>query len=233
MTDYLQVLGIYTMLLSAIVACIIFIAKKIVETILKKDIENYKNELKKEQQKAEQEFSKEIENYKSELKKEQQKAEQEFSKEIAGFQSKLDLINIQQSQLYSKKREVIEELYGRLIAFNNAMIELTLKFQKTAGNAQEEEGQRISDASEKGNDFFSYYEKRRIYFDKETCSLIEKMFKILRKSHQDYSFSYRYAIPPSMQTLEMMQKAGEEIEKQLPPLKEKLESQFRESIGIV
>ena len=185
MTELLKYIGIYSAASVVIAGMIGYLAQKIIEQILKKDLEKFKGELQSENQKAKLQFDKEMENYK------------------AG----LNLISSRQSKLYTKRSEVIEKLYHNLVDFNNAMLDMTALMRNVTGKdnetIQKEEYERIGNTGKLGNDFFEFYQKNKIYFKVETCKLIEEIQEGFKQSHSDYSFRHLWGVPPSKMTYEM------------------------------
>jgi len=215
MTELLKYIGIYSAASALIAGMIGYLAKKIIEQILNKDLEKFKGQLQSENQKAKLKFDKEMESYK------------------AG----LNLISSRQSKLYSKRSEVIEKLYQKLVDFNNAMLDMTALMRNVTGKdektIQAEEFERISETAELGNGFFLFYQKNKIYFKAETRELIEQIQEGLKQSHSDYSFRYLWGVPPSEMTYKMAKGANEKVRKEIPKLLNTLEDEFRKSIGVI
>jgi len=215
MTELLKYIGIYSAASVVIAGMIGYLAQKIIEQILKKDLEKFKGELQSENQKAKLQFDKEMENYK------------------AG----LNLISSRQSKLYTKRSEVIEKLYQNLVEFNNAMFDMTVLMRNVTGKddetIQKEELERIGNTGKLGTDFFEFYQKNKIYFNVETCKLIEEIQEGFKQSHSDYSFRHLWGIPPSKMTYEMAKGANEKVREEIPKLLKTLEDEFRRSIGVI
>jgi uncharacterized membrane-anchored protein YhcB (DUF1043 family) len=215
MNELLKLFGIYSIGTAFIVSVIGYLAKKIIGQILNKDLEKFKDQLQSQNEIARLKFEKEIENYKSNL----------------------NLVYSKQIQLYSKKSEIIEQLYKTLVDLNNSMIEMTQSFRNITGKnedtIQQEELDRVNTSAEKGNDFFKFYLNNKIYFGKDTCSLIEDLQKQFKDSHTDYSFRHTFGLPASEMTYEMAKKASDRVRDDIPKLMEKLENDFRETLGIL
>lgn len=215
MNELLKYFGLYSIGTAFIVSVIGFLAKKIIEQFLNKDLEKFKNHLSAENEKAKLKFEKTIESYRADL----------------------NLIYSKQIQLYSKKSEIIETLYHKLVDLNRAMLEMTQSFRNITGKDEQavmqDELDRVNTSAEKGNDFFNYYSTNKIYFELETCSLIENLQKQFKESHTDYSFRHTFGIPPSEMTYEMGKKAGDRVRTEIVDLMEKLENDFRLTLGVL
>lgn len=215
MVDFFKILGIASASLIAIVGLIGYLARKILDQVLSKDLEKFKLELQNENQKSKLVFDKQMESYKT----------------------KLSVANSRQVQLYTKRSEIIETLYKKLVNLNSSMLNLTALMRNVTGKDEEtiqkEEFERIQKAAIDGNDFFDFYQKNKIYFKESTCALIEKIQAGMKQSHSDYSFRYLWGVPPSEMTHEMTKKSSEYVRTVFPDLLHTLEVEFRTSIGVI
>jgi len=215
MNDLLKLFGIFSIGTTLIVSVVGFLAKRIIEQLLSKDLEKFKNNLQSENEKAKIVFEKEIVSYKADL----------------------NLLYSKQIQLYSKKSEIIERLYQKLVELNYFMLDMTALFRNITGKDEQtvktEELERVNKAAESGNDFFKFYASNKIYFEKETCSLIEHLQQQFREVHSDYSFRHTFGMPPSEMTYDMAKKASERVRHDIPNLMEKLENDFRATLGVI
>lgn len=215
MNELLKLFGFYTIGTSIIVSAIVFLGKKIVDQFLKRDLEKFKNQLIVENEKAKLEFEKQVENYKATL----------------------NLFNSKQIKLYSKQASIIEKLYKHLGNVHWKMLDMTALFRNVTGKDEEtitaEELERAQSTADAGNKFFEFYRNNKIYFNQETCDLIESIQNKLRESHSDYSFKYLYGLPPSDMTYDMAKKANEKVREDIPKLLNTLENDFRECLGVI
>jgi uncharacterized protein YoxC len=215
MSELLKYFGLYSIGTAFIVSVIGFLAKKIIEQLLNKDLEKFKNQLKSENEIAKLKFEKEIESYRADL----------------------NLIYSKQLQLYSKKSEIIETLYHKLVDLNDAMLDMTQSFRNITGKdkdtVEKEEFDRVNNSAEKGNNFFKYYSTNKIYFEKDTCSLIEELQGKFKESHTDYSFRHTFGMPASEMTYEMAKKAGDRVRDEIPITMNRLENDFRRTLGVL
>jgi hypothetical protein len=215
MNDILKLFGLFSIGSTLIVSVLGYIAKIVMEQYLNKDLEKFKNNLQSANEKAKIQFEKEIESYKADL----------------------NLLYTKQIQLYSKKSEIIERIYQRLVELNYIMLDMTVSFRNITGKdeqtVQKEEFERVNKAAECGNDFFKFYGTNKIYFEKSTCLLIENLQEQFREAHSDYSFRDTFGMPPSEMTYEMAKKSSERVRKVIPKLMETLEDDFRKTLGII
>lgn len=108
MSELLKTIGIFTIGSSLVITVLGYLGRKIIEQLLNKDLEKYKSKL-------------DAYNEKAKLK---------FEKEVESFRADLNLLYSKQIQLYSKKSEIIENLYQKLVDLNNSIITVPLKSKK-------------------------------------------------------------------------------------------------------
>jgi len=108
MSELIKTIGIFTIGSSLVITVLGYLGRKIIEQLLNKDLEKYKSKL-------------DADNEKAKLK---------FEKEVESFRADLNLLYSKQIQLYSKKSEIIENLYQKLVDLNNSIITVPLKSKK-------------------------------------------------------------------------------------------------------
>ena len=211
---FIKYLALFIASSGIVTAIVIYFGKKIFQQILNRDLENFKADLVTQNQINKLKHDKDLESYKSSL----------------------NLIGTRQSLLYTKRSEIIIELYQKLVIMHNSMLDLTAVFRLTHGKDTEtlekEELERIKETATNGNDFLSFYQKNKIYFNKDTCLIIQEIQEILKKSHSDYSFRHFWGIPPSEMTYKKASDANEKVQVEIPNLLTTLEDDFRRSIGV-
>ena len=211
----LKFFGIFVTVATLIISAITYLAKRIVEQLLSRDLEKFKSNLQSENEKARIQFEKEIESYKADL----------------------NLAYSKQIQLYSRKSEIIEELYHKLVDLNFMMLDLTALFRNITGKDElainAEEVERVNKAAEAGNVFFKFYAINKIYFEKDTCLLIENLQKQFRQSYSEYLFVQQFGAPQGEMNYRMAIQASDRVKEDLPKLMEKIEDDFRNTIGVI
>lgn len=71
-----------------------------------------------------------------------------------------------------------------------------------------------------------------MYFNLETCKLVDEIIQLLKESHSDFSFKYIFGhISPQLE-MDNIKKATEKVRNKVPDVKEKLEKNFRDIIGV-
>lgn len=154
-----------------------------------------------------------------------------LDKDFEAFKIKLqessEIGKLQYSILQEKRATVISETYSLLATFDNSVRDLMALFQP-AGTLPESEKAKIAAAD--GNKFLNYYTQHKIYFDKETCKLIEDINEKFRKAWIDFQFKDK--IQKEKIEDDLWMKSWKTITEEIPIIKEKLEDVFRDILGI-
>ena len=112
------------------------------------------------------------------------------------------------------------------------MLDMTLTFRNITGKdeetVQKEEFDRLKRASDLGNDFLNYYNQNKIYFDRESCELIEEIGKKFKDSHSTLTFFKQMNFEPSRLTYERTNEAIKKVREEAPPLLAQLENRLRD-----
>jgi hypothetical protein len=127
-----------------------YIARTVIKTFLDRDIEHYKAELRAVHESA-------LERLRADLRIEAFQKETVFAK------------------LHAKRAEVIQELYGRLVAVSRAMNDFMSPLQIGGGPSREEKKTAAADAA---NAFLDYYLTNEIYFDEGLCDKLQSFAKL-------------------------------------------------------
>jgi len=141
------------------------------------------------------------------------------------------------SQLHVERAHVIKVLYEKLVDLYDSMQSLLKYFQGADEPSLDEKAQVFRDAH---NEFIRAVARNKIYFGKDTCEIMDRLFFSSRDTYIDIT---TYPIDPRHPELhavkglyrertEMWEKAREAFKKDIISLKEKLEEEFRSLIGV-
>jgi hypothetical protein len=187
---------------TSIVAVVAWLLTKYFEKTLSRDLESYKARLN------------------SEL--EQSKANLAHELQMKSFEHQTRF-----SLFYQKQAEVIGEFYGSFVDAVSSIESLIRPFQ-LAGEKPEPE--KFNDTIEANNNLLNYYYKNRIYMNDDVCDKIDVVLKIMR----ELFIKYRIGSKPGYQSpdrLDHWDQAWEALQKEVPPIKKELESQFRQILS--
>ena len=149
--------------------------------------------------------------------------------------TELEFVSQKAHKLHDKRLDKIEKIYSLLTDFYNDMYNLTT-WKIVTGMEPDQIKQQNFDitvkAEESGREFLAFYSRHKLYFNNETCSLIDEIISLLKDSYSDFSFKYIFGSTSAEFEYERVQKATEQIRKKVPPVKTKLEKNFRDIIGV-
>jgi hypothetical protein len=139
--------------------------------------------------------------------------------------------------LHKDRAIVIKKLYRLLINANNALISLTKPLQMAG---EKKKNEKFILVAKEYNKFLKYYEHNKIFFKNELCELIDNIIDKLR----DPILDYETYLPAYEQSVEVddrknasdyhkeLVNAWKKVKDEIPPIKEKLENEFRSLIGV-
>lgn len=176
-------------------------------------------------------LNKDLETYKSNL-----------NKELEAFRGNLQIATIEHqvrfTKLHSERAEVIKKLYQKLALLDTAIHSVLKRFQKV-GEADLED--KVREYSKLHNELNEFFLLNRIFFDDNVCKVIDNLLFLSRDTYIDIttypidptSAEYKYGPRELLsERHEYWEKARAVFEKDIKNLKEQLETQFREMLGV-
>jgi len=200
-------------IVSVISGLIVWLIKQLGQSLIDKNVSLYEQKLQNKSDLYKAELNQSLEKYKMDLAFLSQKA----------------------FKLHDRRLQKIDEMYSLLSEFYNDMFTLTTWKVVTGMSKEEIQKQEYGNtmkAGDSGNKFLSYYDKNKLYFNEETCKLIDEIIQLLKDSHSDFSFKYIFGSMSRDFEYESIKKATEQIRSKVPAVKLKLEKNFRDIIGV-
>jgi len=165
-----------------------------------------------------------------------------LSKDVETFKSNLQLATIEHHVRYSKLHEdraqVIKELYGKLVDLDLAIYSVLKYFQPVGESSIED---KVKEYGRLHDEFNKFLIPNRIYFGVDTCKVIDSLLLLSRDTFFDIT-TYPVSIhdpqyvhgPRELLTerAEYWEKARKVFDTDIKELKEKIETQFREMLGV-
>lgn len=134
--------------------------------------------------------------------------------------------------LQSKRAEVIEQLYGKLIDFMAAVERCVSPLGYKNDPPKEEQLKAVGEAQ---GAFLMYYMRNRIYFSEPICDGIDSLFNALvpkvRKFGLWLAFQKRYPDQMGNQP-DAWDEAWKAMQDQVPPIMRSIERDFRDLLGV-
>lgn len=183
------------------------------------------------------EFDKKVEEHKAELDKENQKFQNKLEQEAQEFQHELDVEQIRFTELQERRAEKIEEMYKLLVIFSRNMTQAFDPAKTPSGKDRED---LLEEAKESGWDFQEYFQENRIYLPKEVDQDVEIFIQESGEIVNKFAIYDLMGVQEdspfrsgTMQDIEQWEQEWQKITKEvLPPLKQDLENEFRDILGV-
>ncbi len=172
-------------------------------------------------------LTRDIEKFKLSLQNENQQ-------EQLRMQSTLQLHEFEHQVLFSKLHErracIIADIYGKLYEFYWA----ACAFVKHYGTSDEAKKTCLLKKLEvEAEGFKDFFDKHRIYFSEETCSLIDKLINSLDEAYIPLSMCIQRVGPDSKQDTPAEWFNGAKLlMNEVPKIKSSLEHSFRQMLGV-
>lgn len=159
----------------------------------------------------------------------------QLNQQLESHKAELELINIKQSRLHDKRIDTFQELYEKLTEFYMDLDTL-IRWKNVTGLSDEEiKKQQFEEANktfESGSKFSRYYLMNKLYFSKEMCATIDEIIKEMRSCQYDLTIQYQWMNLSADLQMNSFKQAKEKLEKEVPMLKEQIETKFREILGV-
>lgn len=159
----------------------------------------------------------------------------QLNQQLESHKAELELINLKQSRLHDKRIETIQELYEKLTEFYMDLDTL-IRWKNVTGLSDKEiKKQQFEEANktfESGSKFCRYYLINKLYFSKEMCATIDEIIKEMRSCQYDLTIQYQWMNLSADLQMSSFRQAKEKLEKDVPMLKEQIETKFREILGV-
>jgi hypothetical protein len=187
-------------------------------------------------------LNRDLEAYRSKLNEGLEAHKSALTKDVEAFKSTLELVSIEHqirfSKLHDKRAQVIQDLYVKLVRLDTAMHSVLKMFQ-TEGEPNIDE--KIALYFKLHNELIEFFLPNRIFFGKDTCRVINDLLLLSREAYLDIttypvdtsSPEYKYGPRELMKERhDFWKKARKLFETDISNLKEQIEAQFREMLGV-
>ncbi|AFK20727.1 hypothetical protein E6P09_19000 (plasmid) [Haloferax mediterranei ATCC 33500] len=159
---------------------------------------------------------------------------QYFDKQLQSYQTELDKEAVKFTDLHQKRAEVIGEFYVKLAEFDQDMRALVDPMLSRGETSREE---KIEIAAESGEELRRFYLKNKIYFSSYVCETMDELLGEYRDMFHDFSVAKIHdaekSLSESDERIEKWQSNWESLtEAEVPELRDELQSQFRDLLGV-
>ena len=171
-------------------------------------------------------LSKDIEKFKLGLQNESQK-------EMARLQSSLERYAFEHQtrfgQLHKLRAQVIADIYSKLYEFYWAACAF---FKHYHSSDDTQKSNLLKKLEEDKEDFKDFFDKHRIYFSEETCSLVDQLADSLINAYIPLGMYVEGFRGDNKEIQEDWLKGAQMIQRDFPKIKSSLESSFRSLLGV-
>lgn len=170
--------------------------------------------------------------FKAEIEKDNKKYQSKLDASLESHKTQLNILTLKNIKLHELRLGILAELYEKISVLNMDMKELTVIIKEERGNYEKEEKGRIENAVYSYNDFSKYYEKKKIFFLPTTAELIDELKNHYFDSLRDYTYTKKIKLSDEF-NYELLKKSWNKIKDEVPKILVKLESDFRELLGVI
>ncbi|MBC9985295.1 hypothetical protein E4P24_02775 [Haloferax sp. AS1] len=159
---------------------------------------------------------------------------QYFDKQLESYQTELDKEAVKFTDLHQKRAEIIGEFYVKLSEFDQDMRALVDPMFSRGETSREE---KIEIAAKSGEELQRFYLRNKVYFSSDICGTMDDLLGEYRDMFHDFSVAKIHdageSLPGSEKRIEKWQENWESLTKdEIPVLREELQSQFRDILGV-
>ena len=206
---------------SVAIGAVAWLIRRLLGQWLDKEMQEHTSALEKDTERFKVELGKEAEQFR-------QRLQHEKDLEIEKLRAELGRVTMEHqvrfNQLHTKRFAVIVRLYKLITHTQRTMADYFAPFVPAGSPPEAERGKIAAEAWRKLNIFFRDYE---IFFDKETCRVMNQYLNELRKLHIDFQ-NKQYA----QSHVAHWNGIWDTLNKEVIELKRALADSFRKKIGV-
>jgi hypothetical protein len=134
------------------------------------------------------------------------------------------------TKLHEQRAKIVAELYARLVKMQRSFVSMLnpLPVRSTDDSIMV----RIKVAQESANEFLEYFDENQIFLDSEICSKLIQLGQEFREIYLKFiTVQLTSQDTASIDALNAWSNGIDRLNKEIPQLKEEIESRFREMLG--
>jgi len=155
----------------------------------------------------------------------------DLAEALARFQGQIERINVEHqtvfTSMHARRAEVIEDLYDKLAATQEALTDMTAPIQ-----FEERSQEQRQSTIEKYNDARRLFDKKRLYLQKAAANKADELLKMMRIAIHNYDISKGNFSSQQEGNAQKWLEAWENVSEAIPPVLEELADEFRDILGI-
>lgn len=172
--------------------------------------------------------------YEKELDIKSQEYQAKLDTNLESHKAELNIQHTQYLKLHEKRLEIVAELYGKLSELDMEMRVLTSPMKPLPQNqtAEEQDNEHIESSKSAYIKFREFYNKNKIFFSENDCSLVDDLILKYTSALLDGSSRYRLGKSNADFNFQNFLKAVETVHTHIPPIMQSLEKEFRNTLGV-
>lgn len=172
--------------------------------------------------------------YEKELDIKSKEFQSELDADLETHKAKLEIEHTQYLKLHEKRLEIMVELYKKIAELDRKMHIMTaiMKPIPYGVDPNKMEQEQINAASTAYHDFQTFYLDNKIFFNADTCKIIDSLRALYWDSWWDGTMRQRLSVSDFKFNYESAKKASETVKNSIPTVTAKLEDEFRKILGV-
>ena len=154
-----------------------------------------------------------------------------LSKDIEKFKKELELATIEHQVRFSNLHEKRALVISKLFELISEAHQLTRSFTSPLGFVGQDKKKEFDAALKKSFELSDFADKNKIYFPEDICSDIEELVLSIRKPTIEFGIAVHREEEFKNRKEDAWTKAWQAIDEKVPPIRKKLESEFRKILG--
>ena len=152
-----------------------------------------------------------------------------LSKDVENFKNRLELTAVEHKIRFSNLHEKRALIISKLFELISEVHQLAKSFTSPLGFVGEDKMKEFEDTYKKISDLSNFFDKNRIYFSEDTCNGVEELIR----SFRDPTIKFGVTLSEDLkkEKIKAWTEAWEDVDKKVPPIRQRLESEFRGILG--
>lgn len=154
--------------------------------------------------------------------------------DLESHKAKLNIEHTQYLKLHERRLEIMVEIYKKIAELDRTMYIMTaiMKPIPPGKDINEMEQEQINAANDAYQNFKTFYQDNKIFFNEETCKLLDTLQTMYWDSLWDGTVRQRIGSTDFKFNYENAKKASDTVREHIPPVRQNLEKEFRTILGV-
>ncbi|WP_247731124.1 hypothetical protein [Halovivax limisalsi] len=159
---------------------------------------------------------------------------QYFEKQLKSYQAELSREEVRFAELHEERANVMKDLYGKLTEFDEDM---RILVDPIVSRGETDRDEKLDIAAESVEELRRYYLRNKIYLPPDVCETMDDLLKTYRDMFHEFALLRIHdrkesALEERERTEKWLENWEDLTTDEVPELKLKLETQFRDLLGV-